>query len=58
MIENLSDVIIGMVFGIGGTIIAVLLFCMFRMHFKFMIWNKIREHEDKYHADEEDKKGT
>ena len=52
MIESWSDVIMGMVTGIGGTIIAVILFCMIRMNLKFMIWNKVREHEEEYHAKE------
>lgn len=62
MIESLADVLIGMVFGIAGTIIVALAFSMLKMNFKFMVWNKIREHEDKFHAEEVkeklDKKGV
>ena len=52
MIESLADVLIGMVVGIGGTIIVVLAFSMLKMNFKFMVWRKVREHEEKYHAKE------
>ena len=52
MIENLPYLLIGMLVGIGGTIIVALAFSMLKMNFKFMVWNKIREHEEKYHAKE------
>jgi len=52
MIESLADVLIGMMVGIAGTIMVALVFSMLKMNFKFMVWNKIREHEEKYHAKE------
>ena len=52
MIENLPYLLIGMLVGIGGTIIVALAFSMLKMNFKFMVCNKIREHEDKFHAKE------
>jgi len=52
MIDSVADVLIGIVVGIAGTIIVALAFSMLKMNFKFMVWNKVREHEEKYHAKE------
>ena len=52
MIESVADVFIGIVFGVGGTIIVALAFSMLKMNFKFIIWKKVREHEETYHAKE------
>ena len=52
MIESWSDVIIGMMLGICVAGIAITLFWMIRMNFNFMVWRKVRNHEDEFHAEE------
>jgi len=52
MIESWTNILIGIMVGVGGTIIAVTLFCMIKMNFDFMVSRKVWDHEEKYHAEE------
>jgi len=52
MIESWSDIILGIVMGVGATIIAILLFYMAKTSYKIMVWKVMWEHEEKYHAEE------
>jgi len=52
MIVSWSNIIIGIMIGIAGVVMTFLFYHMLKMNFELMVFNKIRKHEEKYHAKE------
>jgi len=50
--ENISYIIMGIVIGIASVIMSLIIYQMIRMNLDFMMWRKVRDHEEEFHAKE------